>query len=502
MRREGRFGIVDIGSHSARIVVYEQETAEHLRIVASARASLRLVEAVEATQSHTLGAETLAKVSAALRDFRAIASGAGAKTVHAFATAAVRDTRNVARFESTVARGLGVPVRVLSAQEEARFGFLGALRGLHEAKGYLFDLGGGSLQVTKFQDRSPRRSWSAPLGALRLALRFLEHDPPTEKEVRHLRRHAQKFLEELKLPSLGEKGALVGTGGTLRNLAKIDGFRAHGNVPRIHGYRLSLERLREIEEDLVSQSRARVARIVGLSKDRVDSIVAGAVVIRELCDAVGAEEIVVSGQGLREGLAYSAIGLEILDIDTVRQQSVTGVVSRFRTADLATGLQRASIATALLSRLMRGPSRTALLFPLATAAQLLDIGRAVDFFDRHEHAARLVLDSEMEGFSTKDTARVAAVLHAADEEGISLASYAPHVRRAEFLAFERAAVALLVADALLERTPRGSTPRVNVLLTRARVIVHAKRVLAWRSRGLAERFARAFGKELVVETRP
>ena len=133
------------------------------------------------------------------------------------------------------------------------------------------------------------------------------------------------------------------------------------------------------------------------------------------------------------------------------------------------------------------------------AARVLDIGRAVDFFDRHEHAARIVLASELDGFSQVEVARIAAVLHAADEEGIDLDEYDPLITDADRTTVERAAVILLLADDLLERAPRGTLPKLRVSVRGDRVIVHATRVSAWRPRGLGDRFVRAFKKELFVD---
>ena len=130
---------------------------------------------------------------------------------------------------------------------------------------------------------------------------------------------------------------------------------------------------------------------------------------------------------------------------------------------------------------------------------MLDIGRAVDFFDRHEHAARIVLASELDGFSQVEVARIAAVLHAADEEGIDLDAYEPLVTAGDRAIVERAAVVLLLADDLLERAPRGTTPRLGVTVRGSRVTIHPTRVSAWRPRGLGERFLRTFKKELVVD---
>ena len=491
--------IIDIGSNSARVVVYDREAGGHLRIVASARSSLRLVEGV--VENHAIGEEAMERTREALRDFRAIALGAGAQDIRAYGTAAVREATDGDRFARLVAQAIKSPLILLDGEAEALYGFHGALRGLDPQSGTLFDLGGGSLQVTEFKNRVRLRSWSLPLGALRLSRRYLERDPPTEKEIKSLRSHVDGFLEELPLKVLRHGHRLVGTGGTVRNLAKIERFRLKTPGSRLHGHEVSRETLEEIESDLRLLTRRKRADVLGLSKDRWDSIVAGAIVIARLMHFVEAEDVLISGQGLREGLAYAALGDLEADPASVRATSIAALLARFRGVDPRHGIRRAELALTLFTRLVRDAGERGREFAMALgyAARVLDIGRSVDFFDRHEHAARIVLASELDGFSQREVARIAAVLHAADEEGIALDEYAPLVERADRTVAERAAVLLLLADDLLERAPRGAMPRLTVRVRGGKVTIRPTRVTAWRPRGLGERFARAFKKELLVD---
>jgi len=491
--------IIDIGSNSARIVVYNREAGGHLRIVASARSSLRLVEGV--VLNHAIGDAAMERTREALRDFRAIALGAGARAIRVYATAAVREASDGERFARLVGRTMQSPLQILDGEAEALYGFHGALRGLESRSGLLFDLGGGSIQLTEFRNRKRVRSWSLPLGALRLSRRYLDRDPPTDRAIQSLRAHVDGFLAELPLKPLRSGARLVGTGGTVRNLAKIERFKLKTPGSRLHGHEVSRGSIEEIESELRTLSRRKRTAVLGLSKDRSDSIVAGAVVVGRLMDSVMADDILVSGQGLREGLAYAALGEMDAEPEEVRAMSIAALMSRFRGVDSAYGDRRAQLALALFDRLVRHEGARARLFAdaLHCAARVLDIGRAVDFFDRHEHAARIVLASELDGFSQVEVARIAAVLHAADEEGIDLDGYSPLVTKADRSIVERAAVVLLLADDLLERAPRGTTPRLEVTVRAERVRIHATRVSAWRPRGLGDRFLRTFRKELFVD---
>ena len=220
LARRSAVAVIDVGSNSGRVVVYTRDEAGQLRLLAGARAPLRLVREVDCR--HALGPEAAERLLEALRDFRAIARGAGARRIAAVATAAMRDAEDGPDLLRRVKRELGIALEIIDGRREALYGVVGALHGLPLRDGLLFDLGGGSLQRTRFRARRPGRAVSLPLGALRISQSFLQHDPPTPAELRRLRRHVRRLLEGAGLEPLREGQALVGTGGTLRNLAEVD----------------------------------------------------------------------------------------------------------------------------------------------------------------------------------------------------------------------------------------------------------------------------------------
>ena len=136
--------VIDVGSNSGRVMVFERDTASHLRLLAGSRASLRLVHDVDMLGA--LSDATMARAMEALRDFKAIASSVGARHIVAVATAAMRDAANGALFTERLRRELGIRLEIIGGVEEARFGFAGAVRGLAVSNGLLFDLGGGTLR--------------------------------------------------------------------------------------------------------------------------------------------------------------------------------------------------------------------------------------------------------------------------------------------------------------------------------------------------------------------
>jgi exopolyphosphatase/guanosine-5'-triphosphate,3'-diphosphate pyrophosphatase len=491
----GPVAVIDIGSNSGRVVVYAIEPGGALRILASSRASLRLVR--ELDEANTLSRGSVERAMDALRDFRAIALGGSARRVVAVATAAVRDAANGLRFIERVRRELGISVRILSGEEEARYGFLGAVRGLPAEDGFLFDLGGGSLQLSRFRKRRLGESDSFPLGALRLSDAFLRTDPPTRKEMRKLRSHASSFFEGSGLGRLARGETLVGTGGTVRNLARIDQRLRRYPLRRLHGYALARERLDAIVGLLAARRLKKRAQVSGLNDDRGDSIVGGGLAVLTLMEWLDASEILVSGQGVREGLALGLVSGSLPPGEAMRAASAEALALAFRRFDPAASFRRRELAAELYDALeprRRAEIRESLLH----AATLLDIGSSIDFFDRHEHVADIVMSTDLLGFTHRGIALLSSIVRNAGDDGADLDPYAPLVGPGDHAAVERAATLLVLADDIEERCRDDGrlAVRVRARPREARIVVEG--LAGWRPRRIEGRFARCFGRRLLV----
>jgi exopolyphosphatase / guanosine-5'-triphosphate,3'-diphosphate pyrophosphatase len=492
---KGPVAVLDIGSNSARMIVYQHEPGGHLRILAGSRAPLRLVRDLD--RAGRIPAEALERAFEALRDFRSIAHGSAVHRLVAVGTSALRDASNGEAFIRRVRRELGIGIRVLSGVEEARYGFLGAVGGLPVENGVQFDLGGGSLQVARFHGRRLLGALSVPLGALRVSDAFLRSDPPTSREVRHLRNHARTVLAEAGLASLAGGERLVGTGGTVRNIARIDQRAVGYPIPRLHGFTLSRRRLREIDAALLDVRLKKRGRIAGLNQDRRDSVVGGGIVIETLMDVLGASELLVSGQGVREGLALGLVTQHLDAPKAVRAGSLEALARRFAGWSADRARRRETLAAELHSSLERFPAPD-VEEALAQGARILDVGRTVDFFDRYEHVADLVVATDLAGFTHRQVALLSALLRSAGDEDAEPRSYAPLIGGDDRLRLERAAVILALADEVTERCPPGSTPAVRCRLRAKEAMVEVPALASWGVRGLAERFERAFGRRLRV----
>jgi exopolyphosphatase/guanosine-5'-triphosphate,3'-diphosphate pyrophosphatase len=487
------FAVIDLGSNSGRMIVFRLREGEHLDVVEDARAPLRLARQLR--HDDALGAEAIERTIEALHDFMAVAKGAGAERIIAVATSAVRDAADGGDLVER-ARRLGIELTVIDGALEARLGFLGAVHDLPVSTGLTMDVGGGSVEMSHFVDRRLQRSWSLPFGSLRASDRFLESDPPSDREMAKLRKAVAGALVDADVAKLRARDDLVGIGGTVRNLAKVDLRRENYPLPLLHGYELSERRLETLVDDLAERSMKRRTQVSGLNPDRADTIVGGAIVVQAVMQHVGARRMLVSSRGLREGLALDAHGGDLPPPAWVRATSVVTLGARFATWEAAAAERRAGLSLRLHEAL--DPAAPLLIREmLEHAATVLDVGRAIDYYDRFGHAAMIVTASDLAGFSHRDLGALTAILRQADDDG-RLGPYVTLVDEPDRPAILRAATALALADELNRRIPPDAPAPVSCNWLRDGFEVVAPVPSGWRPRRLNDRFGQVFGQPLIV----
>ncbi|MBV9324384.1 MAG: Ppx/GppA family phosphatase [Chloroflexi bacterium] len=486
-------GVIDIGSNSGRVLVAHVRGAAHLDVLGDARSPLRLVRDV--ARDGELSTETIDRTLRIVRGFVAVATSSGAERTMAVATAAVREATNGEQFIERTRDELGIPVDIANGDEEARLGFLGAVHGLPVEDGVVLDVGGGSIQLIHFRGRKLERSWSLPLGALRLSDRFLKSDPPSRGEMRALREHIQTTLERAGIRPLGADERLVGTGGTVRNLAKVDRrMRSTYPISRLHAYVLDRRRVDGVASLLSGMPANNRAMTPGLNADRADSIVGGGLVVQAVMDRLLATELTVAGYGLREGVALNCVTDEAASIEQVQNVAVSALGGHFTAYDSARAERRVALVNRLLARLLPGAAVEVML-AAAAAARLLDIGASIDYYRRHEHSARIVCDANLDGYTHRTLALTAAGLCAVGERVATVKGYAPLLVAADQRAVEQIAAGVALADALV-RYGSGDPETITLERTNGHVVLAAPVVDDWPLETPTRRAERAFGASI------
>ncbi len=302
----GRFGVVDIGSNSVRLVVYDALCRAPL-VQLNEKVICRLGAGLE--EHGRLDPGGVGSALAALRRFRILLDGLDVETVDAFATAAVRRAADRGHFLSLAEHALGRPVAVLSGEEEARASALGVAGGFHAARGLVADLGGGSIEFAVVDGLSVRPLGSLPLGTLGMRDALARGRRTAEAAVARAFADGAGTLEAMR----GERLHLVGGG--WRAIARIHLGLARAPLHLVHGYTLDAATLLAFAGELRATGPERLARLPGLARRRVETLPAAAFLLEAVIRRLEPAAILFSATGLREGRLFARLAPEELARD-------------------------------------------------------------------------------------------------------------------------------------------------------------------------------------------
>jgi exopolyphosphatase / guanosine-5'-triphosphate,3'-diphosphate pyrophosphatase len=502
-----RVAVIDLGSNSFRLVVFTASDGWWKRTDEIYEA-VRIGEGLAATGE--LGESGMARAQATMEVFAhfCAASGLGADEIDAVATSAIRDASNSPQFLERAEAASGLRVRVLSHQEEARYGYLAAVNSSTLADGVMLDLGGGSMQLVHVVGRHAQELDSWALGAVRMSERFLPGDGPAKpKQVRELAAHVARKLE--RAPWLGNSGSrLVGIGGTVRNLGAA--AQRDLGVPEfgVQGYVLARSELDRLIEELAKRTPAERGKMPGIKPSRGDLILAGAVVVQSVMEAGGFEGLEITEAGLREGVFFERhLPGEPPLFDDVRRASVINMAAQYG-MDPASSPHTAHVvhlALGLFDQLAEAGLHPgdALERELLWAACLLhDIGMTVDYDDHHKHSRYLILNAGVPGFAPREVALIGQAVRYHRKGIPSLGPFAGLAIDGDAERLDRMATLLRLAEDL-ERSRDQLVRNARVAISDGTVRLELDsagddRVSRWAAGRETELFARAFDRELAV----
>jgi exopolyphosphatase/guanosine-5'-triphosphate,3'-diphosphate pyrophosphatase len=293
--RSGPMAVVDIGSNSVRLVIYESFVRSP-SVVHNEKAICAIGRDMVSTghlhrEGMTLALEALAR-------FRMLVEAHRIEAREAVATAAARDASNGQEFIRQAEAAWGGAIRVLSGEEEARLAAEGVLAGTPTADGLVADLGGGSLDMVTVKAGRTGQALTLPIGPLRL-MDAAKGDPDKGRDIvdSHLK----------SLDAIGElKGrSLYAVGGVWRSFARLDmediGYRLHV----LQNYEIPAARATKLCKVVSRLSRKSLDKMKIVSRRRAEALPFGAIVLERLLVAGGLKDVVISAYGLREGLLYA-----------------------------------------------------------------------------------------------------------------------------------------------------------------------------------------------------
>ncbi len=292
--------VVDIGSNSIRLVVYEG-LSRAPTVLFNEKVLCGLGKGL--ASSGRMDDEGVTRALAALRRFGALSRQARATAMYVLATAAAREAVNGPEFIRRAEEILDHKVIVLTGEEEARYSALGIVSGFHDPDGIAGDLGGGSLELIDVKGRELGKGITLPLGGLRLS-------ETVGGSISKARALARKQIKGAKLLEKGAGRTFYAVGGTWRNIAKLHMELRDYPLHMMQGYELPYGEIVSFLEDVISGANSRDPAWASISKSRRSLLPFGAIAMREVLDVMKPARVSFSAQGVREGYLYSLLSEE------------------------------------------------------------------------------------------------------------------------------------------------------------------------------------------------
>ncbi len=289
--------VIDIGSNSVRLVIYEGLTRAPTPIF-NEKVLAGLGREVQSTR--LLAADAVEKALEALRRFRTLCDIGSVKQVWCVATAACRDARNGPEFIAAAERICRKRIAVLTGKQEAHYSALGVISGLYQPDGIVGDLGGGSLELIDVRRQTIRNGVTLPLGSL--ALQDL-----AEKSVKKAEKIVAKALGGVPLLRRGEGRSFYAVGGTWRALARLHMWQTGYPLHVMHGYVIPAREAMEFSRLVARVDPEMLSRIEMVNEARRPLLAYAALVLEHVVRIARPRDIIISALGVREGLLYSEL---------------------------------------------------------------------------------------------------------------------------------------------------------------------------------------------------
>lgn len=404
-----RTGIIDIGSNSIRLVIYELYPGGYYKLIDDVSYSARLAQDFD---NGNLNEVAVKKAEKILNLFKTLcrANGVTDKDIIAVATAAIRNAQNRKIFVDNLSKSTEIDIRVITGEEEAIYDYSAVYYSLDVQKGIVVDIGGASTEIVAFCNKEISSLASINEGSVSLSHKYNLSEALNASKEKKIEEYLTHILDGLPWLKNSDGLPIIGLGGTIRALGKM--HRKANNYPLdiTHNYDMSSQDFEEIFNKIKKCGVEERKKIKGLSQKRVDIIVGGLCILKSILNYSRCDKIIISGQGLREGLLYEKLFDEnSCGFTGAFSYSIENTMNLYN-INHEHAQNVANLALVLYDELNDihgyGSEERKI---LQTAALLHDSGVAVNYYDHPEHSAYIILNSRLCGLSHREIVLAACV---------------------------------------------------------------------------------------------
>ncbi|MFT7823873.1 MAG: Ppx/GppA phosphatase family protein [Sulfurimonas sp.] len=407
-----RTAIIDIGSNSARLVIYEKTSRYGFHLICEQKSKVRIGEGAYQKVGY-LQPTGIKRAFLALQSFQeTIQKYKTSKTI-CVATSALRDAPNSKAFISWVRKELKLEIQIIHGKKEAEYGAIAVSNLLPVSEGITIDIGGGSSDLALIKNGKILDTCSLDLGTVRLKELFFDTSRPIQEAKAYIR-------QELKnLPSHFMHKRAIGIGGTARTLSKSIMKSLNYPLDKLHAYTYKASTQHAYFEEVYSSSAKGLKRFP-LKSRRYDTIREGTLIFDELLRHMGTEEVVTSSVGVREGVFLnSSLNKRTHKFPENKNPSIESILSRFKPMVNIEKNKKAKLHIGLdLYRTFSQESQIDKKYEneLIHALKLSSIGKTLTIYKSHKHAFYIAMQELNYGFTHEQMVLISLLLRS-DNDG-------------------------------------------------------------------------------------
>jgi exopolyphosphatase/guanosine-5'-triphosphate,3'-diphosphate pyrophosphatase len=405
-----RTAIIDIGSNSARLVIFEKTSRYGFHLICEQKSKVRIGEGAYEKEGY-LQPIGITRAFLTLKSFlHTINKYQVAKTL-CVATSALRDAPNGKEFVHWIQKELGLSIKIIDGKKEAKYGAIAANNLLPVTEGITIDIGGGSSDMALLKNGHIADTYSLDLGTVRLKELFFDKGISIEQSNSRAKTYIQNELN--KLPKHFRHSLAIGIGGTARTLSKGIMKLCDHPLDKLHAFTYELKTYKPYLSEIPLTSAKNLKKF-GLKKNRYDTIREGALIFNEILAYIGTETVISSSVGVREGVFLE----QLLRDDSLKlpksiNPSVTSILDRFNPLETIEKRKKSKLKMASkLYAVLQTDIKDAQQYEseLLWALKLSSIGKTLNIYRSHQHAFYIAMQELNYGFTHEEMLLISLLL--------------------------------------------------------------------------------------------
>lgn len=499
-----RIGVISIGANSIKLMLSEVEDSGYFKIIDELKGTVRL--ACDLMNSSTISEEKIESALSTLKSFKSLCTLSGASQIITVITEDISAAENKEILKDRIIKELNITPRILTYDEEIYYIYLGIINSMYSETSLMVDIGGTSTHLAVIKGEELLERATIPIGCVNLSNKFSLHDIITYDNAESANEFVENILKEIPWLKKYEFHNIIGLGGSIRNLCKVDRRKKHYPLDLSHNYSMNDYDISDIYNLMKCKNLKQRAKIDGLSSDRADVILGAVTILNRITKYTNIEKITLCGRGLREGILNQYLNQNYPSSkEDILEFSIHGIMETLNmNVSHANNVYRLTkkLFTELKSLHKLGDNYQNI---IKTSALLHDCGISIRYYDHHLHSMYIILNSHINGLSHKEIliSGFAAAFHRNNNFHIPLVKFSGILNKLDVAATEKIGILLRIAEGL-DRSLDGSVYDLNISIKEdtVEILLYSNNDLdleihqALRSK---DKFSEIYQKELIIK---